>query len=574
MKTSIVDAINAAQAELDDAKEGLGDLVSDFHDIATPSGDLYVPLELGNIAFYGTGPVYSASTKRVRTVEGMTVKLKAGDVIGLSDYSNAQFWASWLPDGESTWSNNGSWKSTDFTVSVAGEYILIIHNTTEVAQESAEALGGLLVVRKNNSYHNDIVHELSVPPITHYEMPFSGYIGSDGTTIMPANEAKKERYTDYIPVQYGKKYVVDYRVKVNTTNFIAYSTYDSEKTPVLSRRGYDRGFVLGDDGYYQITFEPTIADSVAYIRITAQTYGDSFLTICEDDAYICTTIQPVLQKFRKERDEAINTIYQPDVYRPIYSPVMYDAVCKGINHRGAYRCPENTMIAYETSKADGFYFVETDVRLTSDNEFVLLHDGSINSVARNADGTTISETVNIADITLAEALTYDFGIARGQDFAGTKIATLAEFLAYCKRALLHPYIEVKFSDMSYIDALVDMVDSYGLRGRSTYITGNTTALKAIVTKDKMARVGYTASNPALTIMDTLETLKTGYNEVFINVETIRDGLIDACVAHKIPLELWTYSASQDAILAKPDYVTGITHNSYHAGKLIYESVVD
>ena len=55
------------------------------------SAEKYVTLELGNIKFAGDAWTYSSSTTRVRTTEGTTIHLKSGDVIGLSDYTNARF---------------------------------------------------------------------------------------------------------------------------------------------------------------------------------------------------------------------------------------------------------------------------------------------------------------------------------------------------------------------------------------------------------------------------------------------------------------------------------------------------
>ena len=67
----------------------------------------------------------------------------------------------------------------------------------------------------------------------------------------------------------------------------------------------------------------------------------------------------------------------------IAPPVDYDKIMRSINHRGYNKiAPENTIPAYALSKENGYKYVETDVRFTSDGIPVLLHDVSINRTAR------------------------------------------------------------------------------------------------------------------------------------------------------------------------------------------------
>lgn len=101
-------------------------------------------------------------------------------------------------------------------------------------------------------------------------------------------------------------------------------------------------------------------------------------------------------------------------------------------HNGVYyMCPENTVPGFEWAGKLGYKRLITQFHVTSDNVIVCIHDDSINSVARNPDGTEISETVNVADHTYAELNEYDYGIKVDPYFAGTKLATLDEYLDIC-----------------------------------------------------------------------------------------------------------------------------------------------
>lgn len=140
---------------------------------------------------------------------------------------------------------------------------------------------------------------------------------------------------------------------------------------------------------------------------------------------------------------------------------------KSFNHRGYSRtCPENTAPAFKRSAEMGFDGIETDIRFTSDGVAVLLHDDTINRTARNADGTTIDETIYIADITYEQALEYDFGIYMGEQFAGTKIMTFEQLMVLCKVLALDVHAELKYD--THFSELLAIVEKYAMKDHVTW----------------------------------------------------------------------------------------------------------
>ena len=89
---------------------------------------------------------------------------------------------------------------------------------------------------------------------------------------------------------------------------------------------------------------------------------------------------------------------------------------------------------------------------TSDGYYVLSHDRSINSVAKNPDNTDISTTINIDEHTLAELNEYDYGIRYGTQFAGMKITQLDDAVALCAKLGMKVNLEWKFPTMTSDDA--------------------------------------------------------------------------------------------------------------------------
>ena len=244
---------------------------------------------------------------------------------------------------------------------------------------------------------------------------------------------------------------------------------------------------------------------------------------------------------------------------------------RGVNHRGyATVAPENTLPAFKLSKDMGFSYVETDIRFTSDGVPVLLHDASINRTARNSDGTEISGTINIADITYAEASAYDYGIWKGTAYAGTPIPTFAQFLKACRRLGLRPYIELKAGTQAQIEGLVDTVISCGFKGLCTWISYSDTYLSYVKNHASGERLGLIADTYSSALITTINGLKTEDNEVILDMTVlsqIDNTVVAALIAADIALECFV-NGNYSIVGANP-YITGITTDSGNIGQYMY-----
>lgn len=101
--------------------------------------------------------------------------------------------------------------------------------------------------------------------------------------------------------------------------------------------------------------------------------------------------------------------------------------CKVISHRGANKqAPQNTIPAFEKSLEIGVDGFENDVHLTKDGIPVVCHNYTIDETS-NGKG-------EISSMTLEELRSYDFGSYFHDNFKGTQIPTLEEFLTLCETA--------------------------------------------------------------------------------------------------------------------------------------------
>ena len=248
--------------------------------------------------------------------------------------------------------------------------------------------------------------------------------------------------------------------------------------------------------------------------------------------------------------------------------INYDLNVKAVNHRGySAGAPENTLPAYKMSKKMGFTYVECDVAFTSDNVAVLLHDDTINRTS-NGSG-------SISSMTYAKVSSYDFGSWFSSEYAGTKIPKFTEFLTLCKRIGLHPYIELKSSGaytQEQITQIVTEVEKCGMKGKVTYISFAPDFLEYVKNADADARLGYLISTITTAAIDGALALRTGSNEVFMDVklDNLTTSHVNTCIANKLPLEVWTVNA-ESKILSMSSYITGVTSDNLVAGKVLYNA---
>ena len=113
--------------------------------------------------------------------------------------------------------------------------------------------------------------------------------------------------------------------------------------------------------------------------------------------------------------------------------------------------PGNTLPAFHAAGNADFWGAECDIQRTKDGVWVLIHNETVDAMT---DGTG-----KVAEMTYAQisALTVDAG-SNLEQYPGTKIATLQEYLDVCRTYALHPVIEIKpNADMDTMDELAGLL---------------------------------------------------------------------------------------------------------------------
>ena len=255
-----------------------------------------------------------------------------------------------------------------------------------------------------------------------------------------------------------------------------------------------------------------------------------------------------------------NTVIKIDKSLFSYNP---DSIIRGIAHRGySSKAPENTLPSFRSAKLRGFNYVETDVRFTSDGIPVLLHDQNINRTS-TGEG-------DIKELSLEQARQYDFGSWKDTSFAGTKIPTFEEFLDFCHKYEIYPYIELKSGTKSQIEQIVELVKDYGINDKATIMSFHISLLRYAFNYDTTIRLGLLTSSVKESTINLALSIKSEQNEVVIVSSNWAPNTIELCKQNSLPLEVWTVN-NDSAILSMPQYVTGVISDIHHAGRLIHDA---
>lgn len=174
-------------------------------------------------------------------------------------------------------------------------------------------------------------------------------------------------------------------------------------------------------------------------------------------------------------------------------------------HRGvSTEFPENTMAAFKAASLQGYEIIELDPAFTADGKCVVLHDKTLNRTCRRKDGEPLPYEIKISDITYAQALKFDAGIAKSIKFKGEKIPLLSEALSFAKNADITVKIDNKIENFAEAlqDILFDVAEASGAKLAFTCKTED--FIKKVVSRFPKSEIHYDGYVDA----ETVKRIKT------------------------------------------------------------------
>jgi glycerophosphoryl diester phosphodiesterase len=156
-----------------------------------------------------------------------------------------------------------------------------------------------------------------------------------------------------------------------------------------------------------------------------------------------------------------------------------------VGHRGAMgHCPENTLASFERGLELGADWIELDVHMSRDGVLVVIHDETV-------DRTTNGHGL-VRDHSLAELKALDAGSWFGPEYAGQRIPTLDEVLAWARQRNTIVDIEIKNAPIFYAGieaAIIEALDRYDMAERVIVISFDHAAVQSLKALDARIATG-------------------------------------------------------------------------------------
>lgn len=125
-----------------------------------------------------------------------------------------------------------------------------------------------------------------------------------------------------------------------------------------------------------------------------------------------------------------------------------------VAHRGLNKlAPENTIPAIDIAGSFGVEMIEIDVRMTSDNVPILMHDETVDRMT-DGIGSVASKTYNqIKQLTVTKG-------TRASSYPETKVPSFEEYLLVCKKWNVNPFIHLY--DENGLPKVIELLKKYRL----------------------------------------------------------------------------------------------------------------
>jgi glycerophosphoryl diester phosphodiesterase len=202
-----------------------------------------------------------------------------------------------------------------------------------------------------------------------------------------------------------------------------------------------------------------------------------------------------------------------------------------IAHRGASgHAPENTLAAYQRALQDGAGFIETDLHLTRDAQFVAIHDDALE---RTTNGSGRVQDWNLADLRKLDA-----GSWFSPQFAGERIPTLEEIFEFSRRHDMVFYLELKQKGSIGIEhALVSALRDSGEIRRVVVLSFDPRVLETMVRSEPMLMTGFLyegmLENPFA------RAVSSGVRQIAAREDLITPAFLAQARQHDLQVVAWT-----------------------------------
>lgn len=377
--------------------------------------------------------------------------------------------------------------------------------------------------------------------------------------------------SDYLPVEKNEIYVWTFDLPTsNRVHNIYYGLFDVNRNWIGG--GTTESVIVEDRNLIKTD------DNTAYVRISqgSEYFTNKAMIIRKTlyDAGITNYIQfkRYLKKSpTKEIEEKTNSLETN--YNPVYDNVVrsIQRIGEGMEH------PIHSIEAFKDAYRKGFRILLCDLIFTSDNIPVCNHDSYLNQHYKNvydSSGNLVStdNPIYFSQNTYETLSQYSYGAV------GYPLLKFADMLKLVRQLGVELYVEIKGMTEPQAKIACSLVEQYGLADKTSW-SGTTQQMKWIIANIDTARVSTMPAEITDSVIENLNSLKTGKNKVFIfgwDTTVLSDEIVNKLIQNNIAFEQGTLYTNEDIVnyFKRGDiyyYCTGIETNSVVAGKALIEN---
>lgn len=407
---------------------------------------------IGGIYMSTSGWTYQRDVNtRISTKQGVTLPLKAGDYVTLSDYTDARFFLGWKLQDE-TYKTYGWVDSGGYTLVDDAEYVILISNKTEVAQSDIYDLLKLLTIYRGTNTQSDVSDIQST--IEYITGVASGKIFYTHTYTNTGTSATVWEPRPF-PAETKPKFFRVSQAEGLGTGITNYGNLFAHYTDGSSE------FVSGTIAALNTWVPTTVNENkeVSYYDCVCHrgTVSESTTSTWTVDILCGEDILNDIDELRNDIDELRKSSY--GLNNPLFKPCS----ARFAMHRGySTLAPENTVPAFMLAGKAGAFAVETDIQETTDGVFMCFHDTTVD---RMTDGTGSLYQKTYAQV---QALTIDAG-ANIDSYPNLKIPTMAECLNVCRRYGCVVFLHIGV--VTHYDVFVNTIRECGMLDSCVILMG-------------------------------------------------------------------------------------------------------
>ncbi len=220
-----------------------------------------------------------------------------------------------------------------------------------------------------------------------------------------------------------------------------------------------------------------------------------------------------------------------------------------IAHRGVSGLErENTNAAFVAAGNRSYYGIETDVHVTKDGRFIVIHDDSTHRV-------TGTEGI-VEEMTFDQLRALTLTDMDGNPRSDLVLPSLAEYIRICKKYDKQSILELKnHMEPEHIAGIVEVIRTEGWLERTTFISfdlPNMLCLRQLLPDQPLQ---YLVS--AITD-DLLDTLVSNRLDLDIRFPNLTREFLDACHQKGVKVNVWTVDTVDNALRLADwgvDYIT-------------------